>query len=262
MARELGLELVEHAADRRLGMRLHLRDRRRVVGPALGIEIDDQRRLQRVGQPGQPLVEVRALRAAQRRREASLRMGVGEVQADRGGLVQHEVAVDQHRDQAVRIQVQVLGALVRLPRAVDQLQRVTARRAPRAACAASCWRCRDSGAARAWEGGREGWRDRHSVSLAERPESRGSDFGMRRRTGDGGWQRPRALHGDGRWWPQPPARRLRRVKESPARPRAPSAASAPAARSRGIVGRNVRSTCHCAASSSRPPYTPHDRPAR
>lgn len=34
------------------------------------------------------------------------------------------------------------------------------------------------------------------------------------------------------------------------------------ARARDMVGRNVRSTCHCALSSSRLLYTPHDRPAR
>ena len=34
------------------------------------------------------------------------------------------------------------------------------------------------------------------------------------------------------------------------------------ARARDIVGWKVRSTCHCAASSSVPAQTPHDRPAR
>ena len=48
VARELGVELVEHRADLRFGLRLDDRGAGRVVGPALGIEVEDERRLQRV----------------------------------------------------------------------------------------------------------------------------------------------------------------------------------------------------------------------
>jgi hypothetical protein len=63
-----------------------------------------------------------ALRAGQRRRQVGLRVRVGQMQADGRGLVQHQIAIDEHRDQPVRVQPQVLGSLVRSLRAVDERQ--------------------------------------------------------------------------------------------------------------------------------------------
>jgi hypothetical protein len=68
---------------------------------------------------------------AERRQQAIDRVRVGEVHADRGGLVEHERLavgagarrIDEHRDQPVRIQRQVVGRLVRRDGAVDVLQR-------------------------------------------------------------------------------------------------------------------------------------------
>ena len=62
MAREFGVELIEQARDLALGMCLELRHSRcvAVVHPAFRREIDDQARLQRIGQPHQPFVEMRA----------------------------------------------------------------------------------------------------------------------------------------------------------------------------------------------------------
>jgi hypothetical protein len=49
-------------------------------------------------------------------------VGVYEVQADRNRLVEHQIAVHQHRDEAIRIELQVLGRLVGGIGAVDELQ--------------------------------------------------------------------------------------------------------------------------------------------
>ncbi len=122
VARQLGIELPEQRRDLALGVPLDLGGAGGVafVHPAVGVEVDDQGGLQRVGQPHQPLVEVRPLGAAQRRREPGLRMGVAQVQRDGRGFVQDQVAVDQHRDQAVGIEPQIGRLLVGLGRARNQ----------------------------------------------------------------------------------------------------------------------------------------------
>ena len=94
-----------------LGERLQLRCalQVRAIRPALGIEVHDERGLQRVGQPHQPLVEMGALGRAQTGRQAGLGVGVAQVQADRGGFVEHQVTVLQHGDQAIGVERAVGG---------------------------------------------------------------------------------------------------------------------------------------------------------
>jgi hypothetical protein len=57
----------------------------------------------------EPAIEQRALARAGRRRERGFRVAIAKMQRDRGGFVENEVAVDQHRDAAVRVEPQVLG---------------------------------------------------------------------------------------------------------------------------------------------------------
>ena len=90
VARELGVDLVEHRADLRLRERLDDRGAGGVVGPALRIEVVGDRRLQRVRAPHQPLVGLGALGRGERRQQRRAGMAVGQVQADRGGLVEDE----------------------------------------------------------------------------------------------------------------------------------------------------------------------------
>ena len=77
-------------------------------------------------------------------------MGVGEVHADGRGLVEDEWlpprqrVVDQHRDQAVRVERQVGGALVRGLGAVDVLELERRANLFERRCARSGWRCRGS----------------------------------------------------------------------------------------------------------------------
>ena len=63
---------------------------------------------------------MRALRRAQRRHELRVRVPVGQVEADGGGLVEDEVAFHEYRDLPVRIQLQVLGRSVGRVGAVDE----------------------------------------------------------------------------------------------------------------------------------------------
>ena len=65
---------------------------------------------------------MRAFGCRERRREPRFRMRVGEMHADGDGLVEHQIAVHQHRDLAVRVELQVLGRLVGGIGAVDELQ--------------------------------------------------------------------------------------------------------------------------------------------
>jgi hypothetical protein len=85
-------------------------------------------------------------RRAHAGRQAGLRVRVDQVQHDGGGFVEHQLAVHQHRDQPVRVELQVGGRLVRPWRGPPAPAR-KGRRARAAACAASCWRCRGSSAA-------------------------------------------------------------------------------------------------------------------
>ena len=109
-------------ADAGLGMRAHLGRAGGIafVDQPFGIEVVHQRGLQRVAQPDQPLVEVRPLHAAQRRRQPRRCEAVGQVQADRLRLVQHQAVVLQHRDQAVGIEREVGRRLVFAPGAIHQ----------------------------------------------------------------------------------------------------------------------------------------------
>jgi hypothetical protein len=125
MLREFGVKLVQQAGDLRFGGRLHLGRARRVSRryPALRVEIDDQRGLQRVGQPHQPLVEMRAVHAAQWRRQTGIGVRVAQVQHDGRRLVEHQlraarVVLRQNRNQAVGVELQVRRRLVGIDRSV------------------------------------------------------------------------------------------------------------------------------------------------
>ena len=120
-ALQLGLQLVQQGRYARLGARAKIRH---AVGRhiALGIEELHQRGLQGVGQPRQPLVAMRTQRRAQRRHQTGLRVGVGQVQEDGGCFVDHQIAVHQHRNQSIGVEPQVLWRLLRVARAVHQLQ--------------------------------------------------------------------------------------------------------------------------------------------
>ena len=107
-----------------LGMPLHVRGARLARGPALGIVIRDHRGLNGVGEVGEPLIKMRALGRPELRRKPRLGMAIDQVQADRRGLIDHEIAIDKRRDAAVGVELQVLGRLVLLLVAVEQNQLV------------------------------------------------------------------------------------------------------------------------------------------
>ena len=132
MAGQFSVQLVQHGAHLGLGMGLDLRGgcNLTVVHQALAVKVVNQRGLQRVGQPHQPLVEVGAVVCAHSGGQAAVRVRVHQVQANGRGFVQHQVGaraafcsrLHQHRDQPVRVERQVAGRLVRALGAVDTLQ--------------------------------------------------------------------------------------------------------------------------------------------
>ncbi len=63
---------------------------------------------------------MRALGGSWRRRESRIRMHVREVQTDGRRLVQHQIAVHEHRDLPVRVELQEVSRLVRSVGAVHQ----------------------------------------------------------------------------------------------------------------------------------------------
>src|SRR5471030_1277687 len=116
------LDQVEHVADAALGMRLDLGRRGCIVGQAFGIEVEDECGLHGVGQVDEPLVEFCPLVAAKYRRQPRPGMAVGQMQADRRRLIERQPAIDEHRDAASRVELEVLGAFVFVLVAVDQHQ--------------------------------------------------------------------------------------------------------------------------------------------
>jgi hypothetical protein len=70
----------------------------------LGIEEAEERCLNRVGQEDEPTVELRSLAG----RQARSRKAVGQVEQDRGGLGHDHGAVDERRDDAERVEREVL----------------------------------------------------------------------------------------------------------------------------------------------------------
>jgi hypothetical protein len=119
VAGQLGVQLVQHGRDAGLGVGLHVG---RVGGHALGVEVVDEHGLQRVGQPHHPLVVLGPLGRAGRGAEA--RVAVGRVHQDGGRLVEHEVAVHQHGDQAIGVEPEVGRRLVLVVGAVHLAQPV------------------------------------------------------------------------------------------------------------------------------------------
>src|SRR5580692_2525245 len=75
-------------------------------------------------QPEQPLVEVGSRVGAKRRYQSCVRMGVGQVQRDRGRFIQYEVTIPENRDETVRVELQIGFALVGVGVAVDEDQPV------------------------------------------------------------------------------------------------------------------------------------------
>jgi len=68
------------------------------------------------------LRDIEQRRRAQGWREACLRVRIGEMHADGHALVEHEIAIDQHGNQAVRVELQVFGRLVRRIGAIDEVE--------------------------------------------------------------------------------------------------------------------------------------------
>ena len=124
MARQLVVQLVQQPADLALRLRLDLGCRRSIAGghAALRIKVKNQGRLQGVGQPDQPLVEMCPLSSAQGRGQTCRGKTVTQMKADGGCFVQHEVAIGQHRNQAVRVELEVVWCLVRIGHPIDQHQ--------------------------------------------------------------------------------------------------------------------------------------------
>ena len=145
VARELGVDLVEHRADLRLGVRLDGGGAGGVVGPALGVEVEDRARPAACSRT-RPATCRRAPARACRARGSRAAPGwrVGQVQADRRGLVEDERrAVAAARRSSTRTGISPFGLSARYSadlcaawRAVDVASARTARRSPRARCAA------------------------------------------------------------------------------------------------------------------------------
>ena len=66
--------------------------------------------LQRVGQVHDPLQEARPVRLARRRHELRLGMPLAEIEQDRGGLVHHQIVVQEGRHAGVGIELEIVGA--------------------------------------------------------------------------------------------------------------------------------------------------------
>ncbi len=63
-----------------------------------------------------------AERQAERRSEAAFRMAVGEVETDGGAFEENELAIHQHRDEAIRVEAQIVRRFLRVLRAVDEAE--------------------------------------------------------------------------------------------------------------------------------------------